>query len=181
MAGHGHGDERERQLRTYMLALTVWVCLLGGSFWIYKVGAVRHAKAATGRRGATMRRVPPRVVVKPRTRRALRGKQRIRRVRRRGRPAVGTPARKRYDEAKRWQTRMRRNGHSLRAVTTGGAHDVFEVRYPAETGSAAQRRKQREHIASLRGSKALFSHLRGLGFERFAVRVGRRVVFSRPF
>lgn len=185
MAGHGHhghgdheAEERERILKTYMLSLTVWVCVLGAGFWIYKAGSARHAKAAT-RRGATMHRGHGHVR-KP-IRRSLRQRMRERRrkMRRAGRPAANTPAGKRYREARRWMLRMRKNGHTMRAYTTGGGHNVFHVTYPSEPGSATMRSKQQEHLASLKKANKWFSHLRSLGFERVNVRVGRRVVFSR--
>ncbi len=183
---HGHGDhaleERERTLKTYMLSLTVWVCVLGAGFWIYEAGSAQHAKAPT-RRGATMHRGHARKPIIHRSQRK-RIHDRRRRMRRRtkgrtGRPAMNTPAGKRYAEARRWMLRMRKNGHSLRVYTSGSVHNVLHVLYPSEPGSTKMRAKQREHIAKLKEATPWYRHLRGLGFERLNVRVGHRMAFSR--
>ena len=74
---------------------------------------------------------------------------------------------------------MRKNGHALRAQAQGKSHTTFEIRFPAELGSAKNRAMQREEITKLRKATPFFSRLRSLGFQRLALRVGRRPIFSR--
>lgn len=176
--GHGHGDhahgdhaaeERERIIKIYGWSVVIWVCLLAGAFWIYKVGAARHARPPAQRKATLHRahRAAPSGVAQARKRRPQTERSAIKL----------SPPERRRTEARRWAQRMRRNGHAVRAHAAGQAHEVFDVRYPADV-DVKRRDAQGRHMKELQRSKSFQQHLRGLGFKRVALHVGRRVIWS---
>ncbi len=180
MTSHGHGDhaahEALRLKYTYALAAFIWVAIILTAFALYKKGtsrlkpAPKHPHAA---RHINVRHVAGAHRQRPAT------THRQRQATGATLPKAGTPAWRRIREANTWQARMRKNGHVLRAQAQGKSHTTFEVRFPAELGSAKNRAMQREEIAKLRKATPFFSRLRSLGFQRLALRIGRRPIFSR--
>ncbi|MCK5795685.1 MAG: hypothetical protein KAI47_00765 [Deltaproteobacteria bacterium] len=172
MTSHGHGDhaahEAKRLKDTYILATIIWVAVIVAAFALYKKGTARLKPAPAHPHAA--RHIGVRHVT---------GAHRQRPATKTTSPKAGTPAWRRVREANTWQARMRKNGHALRARAQGKSHTTFEIRFPAELGSAKNRAMQREEITKLRKATPFFSRLRSLGFQRLALRVGRRPIFSR--